>query len=407
MGAANFKALARDLLLSGSTEKGESDNMNISTFAAANKLVTGRDSLALLAEEVARLGVQRPLIVTDHILIQAGVVAQVEELLPMKAGIFPDVNPEPEIEIVDLCVSMIRAGSYDGLIAVGGGSAIDIAKAAAVMATNEGSIEQYFGTNLVKQPGLPLIAIPTTAGTGSEVTNISILSDTKEQVKKGIVSPYLLPDVAIVSPMMTLTCPPSVTAASGVDALVHAVEAYISKFASPVTDALAIGAMKLIAVHLPKAYAAPDNIESREAMITAALMAGLAFGNAGVGAVHALAYPLGGRFHMAHGVSNSLLLPYVMRTNKIACLEKLGDIAQALGENTTGLSLDEAAEKAIEAMTRLCRYVEIPQSLREFNIPETALAEMAEEAMKQTRLLKNNPRTLRKKDIEDIYRAAY
>ncbi|EJL46468.1 alcohol dehydrogenase [Brevibacillus agri] len=381
--------------------------MNISTFAAANKLVTGRDSLALLPEEVARLKVARPMIVTDKILIQAGVVAQVEALLPMEAGVFSDVNPEPEIEIVDLCVQMIREGGYDGLIAVGGGSAIDIAKAASVMATNEGSIEQYFGTNLVKKPGLPLIAIPTTAGTGSEVTNISILSDTKEQVKKGIVSPYLLPDVAIVSPVMTLTCPPSVTAASGVDALVHAVEAYISKFASPVTDALAIGAMKLIAVHLPKAYACPDNIESREAMITASLMAGLAFGNAGVGAVHALAYPLGGRFHMAHGVSNSLLLPYVMRANKIACLEKLGEIAQALGENVAGLNLDEAAEKAIEAMTRLCRYVEIPQSLREFNIPESAIAEMAEEAMKQTRLLKNNPRALRKKDIEDIYRAAY
>ncbi|MBG9568306.1 iron-containing alcohol dehydrogenase [Brevibacillus agri] len=381
--------------------------MNISTFAAANKLVTGRDSLALLPQEVARLKVARPMIVTDKILIQAGVVAQVEALLPMEAGVFSDVNPEPEIEIVDLCVQMIREGGYDGLIAVGGGSAIDIAKAASVMATNEGSIEQYFGTNLVKKPGLPLIAIPTTAGTGSEVTNISILSDTKEQVKKGIVSPYLLPDVAIVSPVMTLTCPPSVTAASGVDALVHAVEAYISKFASPVTDALAIGAMKLIAVHLPKAYACPDNIESREAMITASLMAGLAFGNAGVGAVHALAYPLGGRFHMAHGVSNSLLLPYVMRANKIACLEKLGEIAQALGENVAGLNLDEAAEKAIEAMTRLCRYVEIPQSLREFNIPESAIAEMAEEAMKQTRLLKNNPRALRKKDIEDIYRAAY
>ncbi|WP_312110844.1 iron-containing alcohol dehydrogenase [Brevibacillus reuszeri] len=381
--------------------------MNISTFAAANKLVTGRDSLTQLPEEMTRLGVQRPLIVTDKILIQAGVVAQVEELLRMKAGIFQDVNPEPEIEIVDQCVSMIREGNYDGLIAVGGGSAIDIAKAASVMATNEGSIELYFGTNLVKKPGLPLIAIPTTAGTGSEVTNISILSDTKEQVKKGIVSPYLLPDVAIVSPLMTLTCPPSVTAASGVDALVHAVEAYISKFASPLTDALAIGAMKLIAVHLPKAYACPDNIESREAMITASLMAGLAFGNAGVGAVHALAYPLGGRYHMAHGVSNSLLLPYVMKWNKIACLEKLSDIAEALGEKVDGLNRDQAAEAAIEAMTRLCRYVEIPQSLREFNIPEEAIAEMAEEAMKQTRILKNNPRTLRKKDIEDIYRAAY
>jgi alcohol dehydrogenase len=382
-------------------------NMNISTFSMANKLVTGSDALKQLPEEVLRLGMKKPLIVTDKVLVQAGVVKQVQDLLPMEPGIFPDVNPEPEIEIVEHCLQTIKKGNHDGIIAVGGGSAIDIAKAASVMATNKGKIEDYFGINLVEVPGLPLIAIPTTAGTGSEVTNISILSDTKEQVKKGIVSPFLLPDVAIVSPMMTITCPPGVTAASGVDALVHAVEAYISKFATPITDALAIGAMKLISTHLPKAYSNPENIESREAMITASLMAGLAFGNAGVGAVHALAYPLGGRFHIAHGVSNSLLLPYVMKWNKIACLERFRDIAEALGEKVEHLNDDQAADAAIEAMTRICRYVEIPQSLREFDIPESALAEMAEEAAKQTRLLRNNPRKLSVKDIEKIYRAAY
>jgi len=381
--------------------------MNISTFSMANKLITGTDSLNQLPEEVKRLGIKNPLIVTDKILIQAGVVKQVQNLLPMEPGVFSDVNPEPEIEIVEQCLQAIKVGNHDGVIAVGGGSAIDIAKAASVMATNKGKIKEYFGINLVESPGLPLIAIPTTAGTGSEVTNISILSDTKEQVKKGIVSPYLLPDVAIVSPIMTITCPPSVTAASGVDALVHAVEAYISKFASPITDALAIGAMKLISTHLPKAYSNPENIESREAMITASLMAGLAFGNAGVGAVHALAYPLGGRFHIAHGVSNSLLLPYVMKWNKIACLERFRDIAEALGEKVDHLNDDQAADAAIEAMIRICRYVEIPQSLREFNIPESAISEMAEEALKQTRLLRNNPRKLSKKDIEQIYRAAY
>ncbi|MGR6116923.1 iron-containing alcohol dehydrogenase [Aeribacillus composti] len=381
--------------------------MNISTFSMANKLITGTDSLNQLPEEVQRLGIKNPLIVTDKILIQAGVVKQVQNLLPMEPGVFSDVNPEPEIEIVEQCLQAIKEGNHDGLIAVGGGSAIDIAKAASVMATNKGKIEEYFGINLVESQGLPLIAIPTTAGTGSEVTNISILSDTKEQVKKGIVSPFLLPDVAIVSPIMTITCPPSVTAASGVDALVHAVEAYISKFASPITDALAIGAMKLISTHLPKAYSNPENIESREAMITASLMAGLAFGNAGVGAVHALAYPLGGRFHIAHGVSNSLLLPYVMKWNKIACLERFRDIAEALGEKVDHLNDDQAADAAIEAMIRICRYVEIPQSLREFNIPESAISEMAEEALKQTRLLRNNPRKLSKKDIEQIYRAAY
>lgn len=386
--------------------KGEM-TMNISIFSMANKLVTGSDSLQQLTDEVTRLGMKNPLIVTDKILLDAGVVQKVEDLLSSAYGIFSDVNPEPEIEIVELCLQSIREGNHDGLIAVGGGSAMDIAKASSVMATNSGSIETYFGTNLIEVPGLPLIAIPTTAGTGSEVTNISILSDKKEQVKKGIVSSYLLPDVAIVSPVMTLTCPPSVTAASGVDALVHAVEAYISKFASPVTDALAIGAMKLIAKNLPKAYAAPDNLEAREAMITGSLMAGLAFGNAGVGAVHALAYPLGGRFHLSHGVSNSLLLPFVMKWNKIACLERFRDIAEALGEKVNHLNDDEAADKAIEAMTRICRYVDIPESLREFDIPESALSEMAAEAIKQVRLLRNNPRALNVRDIEKIYRSAY
>lgn len=381
--------------------------MNISTFSMSNKLITGADSLNQLPEEVLRLGMKSPLIVTDKVLIEAGVVKQVQDLLPMEPGVFSGVTPEPEIEIVEHCFQAIKEGSHDGVIAVGGGSAIDIAKAVSVMATNNGRIEDYFGINLIKASGLPLIAIPTTAGTGSEVTNISILSDTKEQVKKGIVSPFLLPDVAIVSPMMTLTCPPSVTAASGVDALVHAIEAYISNFATPITDALAIGAMKLISKHLPKAYASPDNIESREAMITGSLMAGLAFGNAGVGAVHALAYPLGGRFHMAHGVSNSLLLPYVMKWNKVACLDRFRDIAEALGEKVDHLNDDQAADAAIEAMIRLCRYVEIPQSLREFNIPESALAQMAEEATKQTRLLRNNPRKLSVKDMEKIYGAAY
>ncbi|WP_019243035.1 MULTISPECIES: iron-containing alcohol dehydrogenase [Bacillus] len=381
--------------------------MNISLFAMANKLVTGTDALQQLPKEVVQLEMKNPLIVTDKILIKAGAVKQVEDLLEGEYGIFSDVNPEPEIEIVEKCVAAIKEGNHDGLIAVGGGSAIDIAKASSVMATNHGEIEKYFGTDLIEVPGLPLIAIPTTAGTGSEVTNISILSDTKEQVKKGIVSPYLLPDVALVSPIMTLTCPPSVTAASGVDALVHAIEAYISVNASPITDSLAIGAMKLISKNLPKAYAAPDNLEAREAMITGSLMAGLAFGNAGVGAVHALAYPLGGRFHVSHGVSNSLLLPFVMKWNKIACLERYRDIAEALGEDVSHLNDDQAAETAIEAMTRLCRYVDIPESLQEFNIPESTLSEMAEEAIKQVRLLRNNPRKLSVKDIEKIYQSAY
>ena len=259
----------------------------------------------------------------------------------------------------------------------------------------------------IRDRGPPLIAIPTTAGTGSEVTNVAILSDKVAQLKKGIVSDYLLPDVALVSPVMTLTCPRSVTAASGVDALVHAVESYLSLNGSPITDSLALGAIRLIVRALPKAYANPANLQAREDMATASLMAGMAFGNAGVGAVHALAYPLGGRFNIAHGVSNALLLPYVMAWNKMACVERFRDIAQAMDLPIAGLSDGQAAEQAVQAMAALCAAVDIPTGMRSFGVPEDAIPAMAVEAAGIQRLMRNNPRQLSPGDIEQIYRAAY
>ncbi|MDN5509083.1 MAG: iron-containing alcohol dehydrogenase, partial [Pseudomonas sp.] len=196
-------------------------------------------------------------------------------------------------------------------------------------------------------------------------------------------------------------------AASGVDALVHAIESYLSLHASPINDALAIGAIRLIASALPEAYANPANLQARDDMATASLMAGMAFGNAGVGAVHALAYPLGGRFNIAHGVSNALLLPYVMHWNKLACVERMQDIAQAMGVNIAGLSVNDAADQAVAAMTRLCAAVEIPSGLRSFGVPEDAIPAMASEAAGIERLMRNNPRKLSAADIEKIYRAAY
>ncbi|MFC0559146.1 iron-containing alcohol dehydrogenase [Halalkalibacter alkalisediminis] len=382
--------------------------MFISEFKIANKLLTGSDSLKQLSKEVKNLKIESVLIITDEILEKAGVVEKVKrELLEFNVCVYNRVKPEPEVGLVEDCVNEIKKGNYEGLIAVGGGSAIDIAKAASVVYTNSSPIEEMFGVDLVKEAGLPLIAIPTTAGTGSEVTNITILSDKKEQLKKGIVSPHLLPKVAIVSPEMTLTCPKSVTAASGIDALVHAVEAYISVNASPITDALAIKAVKMIGEFLPKAYANPYDLEAREAMVTGSLMAGMAFGNAGVGAVHALAYPLGGRFNIAHGVSNAVLLPYVMEWNKISCLTKFKDLAEALGIDTKNLTTHEAADRAINEMRRLSRYVEIPESLQDFGIPEEVIPDMAIDASKAKRLMDNNPRALSVKDIEKIYQSAY
>jgi alcohol dehydrogenase class IV len=381
---------------------------NISAFKIANKLITGAGAIEQLAAELTRLNVQNPLIVTDAILVKSGTVdLALAQLGGRRYGIFDQVKPEPEISIVEDCTRAYREGGHDGLIGLGGGSAIDIAKGVAAFANHEGPLTELFGVDLVQRKGPALIAIPTTAGTGSEVTNVAIFSDKQAQLKKGIVSDYLLPDVALVSPLMTLTCPRSVTAASGVDALVHAIESYLSVNASPITDAIALGAIKLIAKALPKAYANPSNLQAREDMATASLMAGMAFGNAGVGAVHALAYPLGGRFNIAHGVSNALLLPYVMAWNKMACVERFRDIAEAMGVRTAHLSDKDAADQAVQAMTDLCVAVDIPSGMRSFNVPEDAIPAMAEEASKIDRLMRNNPRKLTAADIEKIYRAAY
>jgi alcohol dehydrogenase len=382
--------------------------MNISAFKIANKLITGQGAIEQLSAELTRLDVQNPLIVTDAILLKSGTVdLALAQLGGRHFGIFDEVKPEPEIAIVEDCTRAYRKGNHDGLIAVGGGSAIDIAKGVAAYAEHDGPLNELFGVDLVKRRGPALIAIPTTAGTGSEVTNVAIFSDKQAQLKKGIVSDYLLPDLALVCPTMTLTCPRSVTAASGVDALVHAVESYISVNASPITDAIALGAIKLIAKALPKAYANPSNLQAREDMATGSLMAGMAFGNAGVGAVHALAYPLGGRFNIAHGVSNALLLPYVMEWNKTACVERFRDIADAMGLRVANLSDKDAADQAVSAMVDLCAAVDIPPGLRSFNVPEDAIPAMAEEASKIDRLMRNNPRRLTAADIEKIYRAAY
>ena len=382
--------------------------MSISAFKIANKLITGQGAIEQLGGELTRLKINHPLIVTDAILVKSGTVdLALAQLGGRQYGIFDEVKPEPEISIVEDCARAYRAGAHDGLIGVGGGSAIDIAKAVAAFVGHDGPLEALFGVDQVPRKGPPLIAIPTTAGTGSEVTNVAILSDKAAQLKKGIVSDYLLPDVALVSPQMTLSCPRSVTAASGVDALVHAIESYLSVNASPITDSLALGAIRLIVKALPKAYANPANLHAREDMATASLMAGMAFGNAGVGAVHALAYPLGGRFNIAHGVSNALLLPYVMAWNKMACVERFRDIADAMGVPLAGLSEQQAASLAVEAMAELCAAVDIPTGMRSFGVPEEAIPAMAQEAAGIERLMRNNPRKLSAADIEQIYRAAY
>lgn len=382
--------------------------MKVSEFKTAGKLITGLGAIKALTDEMKRLGINNCAVITDKGVSSSGLLDQILTLIPSKPLlIVDDIPPEPEVDVIERKLCLLREKQIDGIIALGGGSAIDSAKVLASTYDYTGPLVDLFGENTLTQRNLPLIVIPTTAGTGSEVTNIAILSDPKAQMKKGIVSHCLLPDVAIVAPEMTKTCPASITAASGIDAFVHALEAYISVNASPITDALAEKALKLIFNSLVHAYNNGENLSAREDMATGSLMAGLAFGNAGVGAVHALAYPLGGRFHLSHGMSNAVMLPHVLKVNAPFCQDKLYCVAKLLKVCERHHSKEEAVKLLLGAIEKLCRDVDIPNSLTHFNISPTCVGELAEEASKVTRLLRNNPKQLSIKEIEDIYRLAF
>lgn len=379
----------------------------ITLFRTIPRIVMGPGALKQLAHEAGALKAKKILIVTDPGLIEAGLVQQAQAVLEkadIKYAVFGDVEADPRYEIVADCVAMIRRENADLIVGFGGGSAIDIAKVSAVMAANEGPIAEYFGIDLVPQAGLPTLIIPTTAGTGSEVTPIAILSDHTEKLKKGIVSPYLFPSTALLDPELTLGLPAHVTAATGMDALIHAVESYTSKNATSISDMLARQAMQLIAKNIRTAYADGSNLAARSNMLEGSLLAGMAFTNAGVTAVHAFAYPIGAEFHIPHGVANSIMLVPVMEFNILGNLEKFGAIAEYLGENTCGLSQREAAHAAVDAMRTLTADLQIPDHLSEFGIKDQDIPALAEGVMKVTRLLANNPRTLTQKDAEAIYR---
>jgi alcohol dehydrogenase len=265
-------------------------------------------------------------------------------------------------------------------------------------------VSTYFGIDLVPKKGLPTVLVPTTAGTGSEVTPIAILSDHTEKLKKGIVSPFLFPDVAILDPELTLGLPPKITAATGMDALIHAIEAFTSKNASRTTDMFALEAMKLIFENIRTAYANGSDLPARTAMLEGSLLAGMAFANAGVTAVHAFAYPIGAEFHIPHGVANSMMLAPVMEFNTLGNLPKFARLAEVFGQNTISLTQRQAALAAVEELRTLSSDLKIPKSLSEFGVKGDDVPGLAQGVMKVTRLLANNPREMSLQDAEDIYR---
>lgn len=381
----------------------------ITLFRTTPRIVMGPGAIGQLGDEIRKMKAKKVLLVTDKGIVEAGLIKPALESLEkseINHAVFDGVEPDPRYEIAADCVSMIRHEKVDLVIGFGGGSAIDIAKSAAIMATNEAPIAEYFGIDLIPKPGLPTVMVPTTAGTGSEVTPIAILSDEGEKLKKGIVSPYLFPSIAILDPELTLGLPPNITASTGMDALIHAIEAYTSVNATDMTDILAFRAMELVYHNIRTAYANGNNLPARSSMMEGSLLAGMAFANAGVTAVHAFAYPIGAEFHIPHGVANTLMLPHVMRFNLLGNLSKFADISEAFDLSIEGMDELQTAEMFVEAIERLAKDLRVPKNLSEFGISEKDVPVLAEGVMKVTRLLANNPRVINLEDAVEIYKAA-
>ena len=378
-------------------------------FQTPTKIISGIGSTAEIIKELNDLHAKKVLLITDPGLVQAGVAQQVVEMLKQAAvevEIFDAVEPDPSIQVATKAAEMAKNVKANVLIALGGGSAIDTAKSAALLVTNGGYLKDYAGVNKVIKPILPLIAVPTTAGTGSEVTIFAVMSDPEKQEKFTISSALIAPAVAVLDPLLTLKLPPSVTAFTGMDALTHAIEAFTSSIAQPATDALALSAIKLILKHLPVAVGRGDNIKARDGMLQASLLAGIAFNNAFLGLAHAIASPLGGHFHVPHGLANAVMLPYVMEYNLPTAVRRYAEIGCALGLQAVGDTPRAVAEKTVAAITQLARDINIPEKLSNIGAKEELLPLVARDALKSIQL-KFNVRNASEKEILALLQKAY
>lgn len=384
--------------------------MKTFSFTGAKKIVFGNGSFAGLAEHLTELKVSRPLVVLDGNLAGTGFGKKVSDLMEKaKIGfvLYDKAVPEPPIELADEGAKLAIRKRCDGVVGIGGGSAMDLAKAIAVLAANKGKAEDYLGLNKVPGPGLPKIMVPTTAGTGSEVTFTAVFIRKKLKKKEGMNSPYLYPELALLDPELTLTLPPHATAATGIDALCHAIESYTSINASPMSELMSLEAIGLISDNLRTAVHDGTNIEAREAMLLGSLYAGLGLANAGVTAVHSLSYPLGGKYGISHGLANTVMLPRVMAFNLPGAQEKFVDIAEIMGEIVDDLPLREAAYLAVEAVEALIEDCGIFTTLEELEIPEADFPELAKVAMTVARPLANNPCKMTPEEMVEIYQECY
>jgi alcohol dehydrogenase class IV len=398
---------------------------DIWTFHSAGQLVFGVGAAARTGELVARLGLRRLMIVADQRLADIGIADSIA--VPLAAvGIDPPLfaggEPEPTLEAAERSIAFARGCKPDGILGLGGGSNMDLAKITATVLAHGGAPRDYFGDDCLSGPVLPLVCVPTTAGTGSEVSASCVLTDSQAQVKVGVLSNYLRPRLSIIDPLLSLSCPAKVTADSGIDALTHAIEAYtavdnasfplkapektVYQGRHPLGDCLAEKAIRLIGKNLERAVAAPDDVEARAAMSLGATLAGLAFSNVGVALVHALEYPLGGLTHCSHGAGNGLFLPYVMRFNMHQRESELARVAEMLGVDTTGLDPAHAACAAVERVEELKRAIGIPQRLRELGVTREQLPTLAEKTLAIKRILRVNPRTVTMADLMSILESA-
>lgn len=380
--------------------------MSTYSLLSAGRLIAGPDSIDSIKDVVADFGASKVLIVSDKGVSNAGLLAKPKALLEaagIQVTILDETPPEPAVDQVNAIVEAARQQACDLVVGIGGGSAMDTAKLVAVLLNNDVSLRDLLNKAPIARRGVPTLMVPTTAGTGSEATPNSIVLVPEDELKVGIVSPKLMPDCVILDPKMTVGLPPAITASTGMDALCHAIECYTSKKGNPFSELLALKGIELIARSIRRAFTNGADLEAREDMLLGALYGGMSIACSSTTAVHALAYPLGGKYRMPHGVSNAILLPYVMRFNMSGNEEKFQDMAIAMGLEVAKLSPKVAANAMIDELFALNRDLEIPADLKRWNITEADLDTLVEGAAKVTRLLDNNPRVMDKSEIRNIY----
>ncbi|MDZ4992143.1 L-threonine dehydrogenase [Clostridium perfringens] len=381
--------------------------MSYKFFMPAISLM-GADCLKDAGDQVAELGFKKALIVTDKVLGQIGIVKKVTDVLDSKNieyAIYDETKPNPTVKNVNDGLALLKEKECDFVISLGGGSAHDCAKGIALLATNGGEIKDYEGVDKSKKPQLPMVGINTTAGTGSEMTLFAIITDEERHIKMALVDKHLTPIIAVNDPMLMLAMPRSLTAATGMDALTHAVEAYVSTAATPITDACAEKAIELISTYLVKAVENGEDVEARDMMAYAEYLAGMAFNNASLGYVHAMAHQLGGFYNLPHGVCNAILLPHVQEYNKAISAARLAKIAKIMGGNIEGLTDEQGADLCIDMIKSLSQTVGIPEGLGVLGVKESDFETLATNALNDACAL-TNPRQGNLDEVIAIFKKA-